>query len=1005
MSKIKVLNISALSYSGTTWLNLLLGSHDDVFALGPPHRVWEARETGFESLCLVHGTACKFWPAFSKFWDREQNFFVALSEFSGKKIFVMDNAHAEFIEACFGHPEIEVLQGRYIRDGRAITASYARKMAHTGLSYIESIQPEGWFYPSFQSVPSLNDLQRNGDLVVRYEDAVKDQKKFLETTGKFLGITYYDDTYRFWEKEHHITVGNQGPIAMVQMHQGLKVANFESKKVYQEQLDTLKVNPLEAFSDERWRTQLTSEDRNEFDFLLGKKNAELGYTRDIKMITGNSHGGYWELSRTLRILRQGFKGKIYRPIFQKLKRQFPQKARQLTSSEPVRYVARLDPKTTNSAYNNIFKLSDEQKTAHIDEIFIPSQNADGIRRLIPPIDDGIAKRLESTTQYFDGIRLSDYKKLRPYKVVRSEYTRKQLEELVVSRNMYLGYGPDSINKPATALSVDPLARYRDFLEGMLCCQNLVTQTFWEGFSQLPAAGKSTLLIRQDVDGDLVAALDMAKLENRLGFRSSYYFLHTAPYHSITTNGITARNEAALEIYLEIQSLGHEVAIHTDPLYLYQTHEVDGCQGLTVELDRMREAGLSVRGSLAHNSFDVYGANNYSVFKGRPLSTFYSCGSAKAVVRNNKWAPLQFLDESELGLDYEGNEIFWQREIGVRYYCLMQQGLWNRTKNLYGTLLEPSSRPKQESDFISQEDMLLEAAHIPHGQYVVVVVHPLHYGQRIGPTQPPHSAICGSYGKDVEEERWLGGLVKKSSRVGGKTKVEVSLLEHPNNEGSPTRLERGLIGERVEYTSISCPDSKGSTDKPLSLLADGQKRILFVGCQNFASTSIASDSKLSQMTVTLLKKQVAPSKLANTDLRAATISGDTRAAQLKYYLDACQPDQLPDLMIIGVNGKIDVEVKLAALVDSIPIRKIFLCEYANIPPATYQSGVGNAEFLSEYEEWLNDQENWVDPFLELHRYVFESGCSVCWQSKNEWNHQGHFISAKLLAEKIFIGGYL
>ena len=78
MKKIKVVNFSALSYSGTTWLNLLLGSHPEVFALGPPHRVWSLRKENFKGACLVHGQECEFWNGFADQWNQEDNFFSSI---------------------------------------------------------------------------------------------------------------------------------------------------------------------------------------------------------------------------------------------------------------------------------------------------------------------------------------------------------------------------------------------------------------------------------------------------------------------------------------------------------------------------------------------------------------------------------------------------------------------------------------------------------------------------------------------------------------------------------------------------------------------------------------------------------------------------------------------------------------------------------------------------------------------------------------------------------------
>jgi len=258
-----------------------LGCHDKVLSIGPPHRMWRLKDEGFEGACLVHGRACEFWGGFDSFWNRNENFFIALSQYSGKSIFLMDNAPPDFINETMDHEDIEVLTGRYIRDARAITASYARKMEKNGVTYVESIQPDGWFYPSFQAIPSMSKMRDSNELIIHYEEAVNDQSEFLRKAGEFLGIEYSERSFRFWEWDHHITSGNQGPIAMIKLHQGLEVGEFESKKVYQEQLDRLKENPTKAFSDERWKTQLSKSDRLEFDRLMGEKNADLGYTRDF----------------------------------------------------------------------------------------------------------------------------------------------------------------------------------------------------------------------------------------------------------------------------------------------------------------------------------------------------------------------------------------------------------------------------------------------------------------------------------------------------------------------------------------------------------------------------------------------------------------------------------------------------------------------------------------------------------------------------------------------------
>ena len=82
---VRVVVINSLSYSGTTWLNAVLGSHRDAFALGPAHRVWEMRHKGWEEACLIHGKSCPFWPKFHLEYDERDNFFTQLAKASGKR--------------------------------------------------------------------------------------------------------------------------------------------------------------------------------------------------------------------------------------------------------------------------------------------------------------------------------------------------------------------------------------------------------------------------------------------------------------------------------------------------------------------------------------------------------------------------------------------------------------------------------------------------------------------------------------------------------------------------------------------------------------------------------------------------------------------------------------------------------------------------------------------------------------------------------------------------------
>ena len=46
----KIINLNCLSYSGVTWINLVLGSNNKSLYIGPPHRLFNEKNI---KLCLI----------------------------------------------------------------------------------------------------------------------------------------------------------------------------------------------------------------------------------------------------------------------------------------------------------------------------------------------------------------------------------------------------------------------------------------------------------------------------------------------------------------------------------------------------------------------------------------------------------------------------------------------------------------------------------------------------------------------------------------------------------------------------------------------------------------------------------------------------------------------------------------------------------------------------------------------------------------------------------------
>jgi len=93
--------------------------------------------------------------------------------------------------------------------------------------------------------------------------------------------------------------------------------------------------------------------------------------------------------------------------------------------------------------------------------------------------------------------------------------------------------------------------------------------------------------------------------------------------------------------------GCELGLHNDAYGVYMMHKSDGVERVKRELMWLRSLGAVIRGTVAHNSAPVYGAENYEIFSERVLW--------HREVRSPKGSilPLGKLSEKNLDLSYEG----------------------------------------------------------------------------------------------------------------------------------------------------------------------------------------------------------------------------------------------------------------------------------------------------------------------------------------------------------------
>lgn len=269
-----VVVIRSLSYSGTTWVNLLLGCHERAFSFGPPgdfdvpsgDRPWK------RGRCFVHQDACGFWPAFEAEWDGEENLFVALAARSGRNVIIINNPPGdEPWTSRLANDRVAVKEMILLRDGRAICASHQQH--HAGTPFEETL---AWFRAGAEGLLAS---ASSDALRVKYEDVVADRARALGRIGEWLGLEYHADAQRFWAFEHHIVGGNGGTVRLLRDLQGVEPFPEDARghDRYAALAERIRAGETTVMHDDRWRTDLTGEQRRAFDERCGEVQRAMGY--------------------------------------------------------------------------------------------------------------------------------------------------------------------------------------------------------------------------------------------------------------------------------------------------------------------------------------------------------------------------------------------------------------------------------------------------------------------------------------------------------------------------------------------------------------------------------------------------------------------------------------------------------------------------------------------------------------------------------------------------------
>lgn len=177
------------------------------------------------------------------------------------------------------------------------------------------------------------------------------------------------------------------------------------------------------------------------------------------------------------------------------------------------------------------------------------------------------------------------------------------------------------------------------------------------------AGKRQIALRHDVDADVVTAVDCARYLQKHNLPGSFYILHTSHYYgafsTLAGRPCFTRHSGFKQFLHDLFETNIEIGIHNDALGVVFDHAANGVAAFVNELQWMREQGVKITGSAAHNSPAVYGAECFEIFNG------LSVGDRRVLHWRGKTIPLQTISMNELELEYEANHPIPRRSLDLK----------------------------------------------------------------------------------------------------------------------------------------------------------------------------------------------------------------------------------------------------------------------------------------------------------------------------------------------------
>jgi hypothetical protein len=239
------------------------------------------------------------------------------------------------------------------------------------------------------------------------------------------------------------------------------------------------------------------------------------------------------------------------------------------------------------------------------------------------------------------------------------------------------------------------------------------------------AKKIVIGLRHDVDNDLDLAYQFSEIETNLGFRSTYFILHTAPYYLENPANMEVHSERIIPVLKSMQNERHmEIGWHNDLVTLQAVYNIDPVSFLHNELAWLRANGINIYGTASHGSNYCYTYKylNYYFFEEYTYPTVGQFVNNVTLPIDGKEVPMKKGKLSDFGLEYEA-------------YFLNNNKYFSDASHVNGQRWNIG---------------MLDLDELQAGDRVIILLHPIHWHKASVSTNIEYYQIVGQKSSSIDE---------------------------------------------------------------------------------------------------------------------------------------------------------------------------------------------------------------------------------------------------------------